>query len=194
MNLTRRSLVAVLAVGLFLGDRAAVAQRGVWEPFDGITRLVDWFDELNNKFDQLVAKEQRAQLSRSVDRLRTQLYELEADTQALLDSIPDQLPEGQKKSELRVVVNELKIRVAGLGQSVRDIGAELRLAEANQIERRLTFGLRSRRRYLTFVEARIEGRGKWDATEVRDRLNRGLNAVRDAQLAATKFSQQLARK
>jgi hypothetical protein len=47
----------------------------------------------------------------------------------------------------------------------------LRLADAYQIETRLTFGIRTRIAVLAFVQARIEGEEPWDATAVRTRLN-----------------------
>jgi hypothetical protein len=195
VNFTRRVLVAALAAGLPIGLRTALAQRFFeWEPFDGITKLVDWFSKLNRQFDQLVASEQRGQLTRSVDRLRKELYTLEADTQLLLDRIPDEPPDDARRMQLRVLVRNLMATVERLSQSVRDIGAELRLVEAGEIEDRLTRGLRTRMLALTFLEARIEGEAPWDAAEVRGRLKQGLAAVKDAQLAATTFSQQLARK
>jgi hypothetical protein len=171
----------------------AFAQRLGWDPFDGVTKLVEWFNKLNGQFDQFVASEQRGQLVRSIDGLRKNLYALEADTQVLLDRIPDKPPANRVKIQLRMFVSHLMNTVNALSRSVRDVGADLRLAEASQIEpsqieRRLTFGLRTREITLNFVEAQIEGQTPWDAAEVRDRLNEGLNAVRDAQLAATTFA------
>jgi hypothetical protein len=192
VTFARRVLLMVVAVGLLFGNFTALAQR-IWEPFQGITQLVRWFNELNDHFDQVVKHEQREQLGRSVDGVRKELYALEADTQVLLNRIPDKAPDGEKKFQLTAFVDRLLKTVGELGQAVRGIGADLRLAEADEIEARLTRGLYTREESLTFVQARIEGQVPWDAAAVRGRLKEGLAAVKDAQLAATKFSQRLAR-
>jgi hypothetical protein len=195
VNLTRRGLLAPLGAGLLIRDRMALAY-SEWNPFDGITNLVSWFEKLNKQFDQLVASEQVGQLSRSIDRLRKDLYQLEADTQWLMDRIPDEPPDSKKKIQLRKSVDILMKTVLRLTDSVRAIGAELRLREADEIEARLTAGLYSRGQVLTFLDARLQDQARWgwDAAELRGQLKRGLAAVKDAQLAATTFSQQLTRK
>lgn len=202
MSPARRLLTGFIAIGLLFVHLNSFAQRipdeWDWDPFDGVTKVVDWFMELNSKFDRLVANEQRAQLIRSVDRLRKNLYTLEADTQLLLDSIPDERPVGARREQLMVFVDDLMETVERLSSSVRDIGADLRLNEAIEIEARLTYGLRSRKMVLTYLENCI-GRSDsltdtsphWDAVRIRGRIRQGLAAVKDAQLAATKFRQKL---
>jgi hypothetical protein len=165
----------------------------VWEPpFDGMINLANWFSKLNRQFYQLAASEQR-QLIKSMDRLRKDLYTLEADTQLLLDRIPDERPDDATEEYLGKVVHNLQDTVNRLRQSVRAIGAELRLVEAAKIEERLSGGLRTRGMALNFLEAQIESNEPWDAAGIRSWLKKGLAAVKDAQLAATTFCQQLAR-
>jgi hypothetical protein len=113
MNFTRRGFVAAIAVGLALENRTSVAAER--ELFDGITKLVERFSRLNNQFYQIVAMDQREQLARSIDRLRVQLYVLEADTQILLDGIPNEPPRGETELQLTAFANQTCARSAGRG-------------------------------------------------------------------------------
>lgn len=192
MKSIRGALVASLFAAVTLGASVAAAGQP-WEPFDGVTKLVDWFAKLNAQFDHLVTVEKRAQLRRSVDRLRKDLYALEANTQLLQDQVPDERPSAEQKAHLTGLVDELMASVRRLGEAARLVGADLRLNEGEEVERALTFGLRTRAKTLTYLQQTLSKADTqpWNAQEVRERIGQGLQTVREAQLAVTKFRQKL---
>jgi hypothetical protein len=193
-NMLYLFLVLALAVTT-LAPTNALAQ-SPWEPFDGVSKLVEWFANLNAKFDKIVIAEKQGQLLRSVDRLRKELYSLEADTQILLDNIPDKAPNAEQNEQLKGLSDVLMITVERLGHSAREIGADLRLNEGIDVEHALTYGLGTRRKALTYLQQALNEAAArpwaWNAQEVRARLDKGLQAIRTAQVAVTMFRQKLA--
>jgi hypothetical protein len=186
-------------VGMMLVALAALTQtqpslaQASWEPLDGVSQMVSWFAKLNEQIDKVVETEKRGQLVRAVDRLRKELYALEANTVILRDSVPEGLPSAEERQYLQQLADELLQVVVRLSKSVRDVGAELRLNDAEQIESALTYGLRTRAQVLTeFQQALAQSeQGKWNPSVVRRRLDAGIQAVKAAQLAATKFRRDL---
>jgi hypothetical protein len=186
-------------VGMMLVAVAALTQmqpslaQASWEPLDGVSQMVSWFAKLNEQIDKVVETEKRGQLVRAVDRLRKELYALEANTVILRDSVPEGLPSAEERQYLQQLADELLQVVVRLSKSVRDVGAELRLNDAEQIESALTYGLRTRAQVLTeFQQALAQSeQGKWHPSVVRRRLDVGIQAVKAAQLAATKFRRDL---
>ena len=167
--------------------------QSTWEPFDGVTKLVAWFTKLNEQFDQVVTTEKRAQLIRKVDRMRKDLYLLEADTRIIQDSIPTKPPTAEQRAQLEQLTSELMRSVEQLSRSAREVGADLRLNDAGEVEHALTYGLRTRALVLSYLQTAIaESAVTWNASEVRERLAQGLKAVQDAQLAVTAFRKKLA--
>ena len=83
--------------------------------------------------------------------------------------------------------------VQRLSFAVREFGADLRVNDANDVEIALTIGLRVREGSLTYLRKSLEEskQGKWDADAVRQKIERGLSAVKEAQLSVTSFSQRL---
>jgi hypothetical protein len=189
MKCIRQAIVALLFAATTLAPASALAQE-TWEPFDGVLKLVEWFDKLNAQFEKIVTVEKEAQLLRSVDRLRKDLYALEADTQILQDNIPDKSPNAEQKGQLQKLLDELMASVTRLGSTAREVGADLRLNEGSDVEIALTHGLVTRRVVLTNLEQTIN-QGPWNAQEVRARLDQGLQAVRAAQVAVTAFRHKL---
>jgi hypothetical protein len=186
-------------VGMMLVALATLTQtqpslaQASWEPLDGVSQMVSWFAKLNEQIDKVVETEKRGQLVRAVDRLRKELYALEANTVVLRDSVPEGLPSAEERQYLQQLADELLQVVVRLSKSVRDVGAELRLNDAEQIESALTYGLRTRAQVLTeFQQALAQSeQGKWNPSVVRRRLDVGIQAVKAAQLAATKFRRDL---
>ncbi len=191
-------LTIVLAIAVTVSQPEAMADVHGWEPLDAITDIVAWFRNLNEEFDAVVEQEKRAQLQRAVDQLRKRLYELELDTQLLLDSIPTSRPTETQRDKIVHNIHKLLQTVNDLGSDLRQFGSELRLEDSMngyEIERRLTYGLKTRALVLTDTEERLyESENPeipWQSDAVRERLKTGLDAVRDAQLAATEFQNKL---
>lgn len=182
----------LVAVAAWTQSNPSMAQAG-WDPMTGVSQMVSWFAKLNEQIDKVVETETRGQLVRAVDRLRKELYALEANTVVLRDSVPEGLPNAEERQYLQQLADDLLQVVIRLSKSVRDVGAELRLNDAEQIESALTYGLRTRAQVLTaFQQALAQSeQGKWNPSEVRGRLDAGIQAVKAAQLAATKFRRDL---
>jgi hypothetical protein len=193
MRTVRRVIgMMLVAVAALTQSNPSMAQAG-WDPMTGVSQMVSWFSKLNEQIDKVVETEKRGQLVRAVDRLRKELYALEANTVVLRDSVPEGLPSAEERQYLQQLADDLLQVVIRLSKSVRDVGAELRLNDAEQIESALTSGLRTRAQVLTaFQQALAQSeQGKWNPSEVRGRLDAGIQAVKAAQLAATKFRRDL---
>lgn len=180
-----------LVIGLMIATNARSAQ--TWDPFDGVSKLVSWFVNLNEQFDKVIITEKRGQLLRTSDRLRKELYTLETDTRIILDNLPDSVPTTEQHDYLISLASDLLKTVQRMSLVVREFGADLRVNDANDVEIALTIGLRVRAITLTYLRNAIEESktGKWDAPDIRRKLERGLGAVREAQLSVTSFSQKL---
>lgn len=188
-----RPLVIVLLIFVAsLLPKTAAAQSG-WDPLAGVEQLVAWFSRLNDQVDQVVITERRGQLIRAVDRLRKDLYALEADARVLQDNISDSVPSPDEREYLGRLAGELQQTVGRLTETARQVGADLRLNEAEEVEAALTSGLRTRSTALSYLQRALRDaqQGKWAATEIRSRLGQGIEAVRAAQLAVTSFRRKL---
>ena len=165
----------------------------LWDPLDGITKVVGWFEKLNGQFDKIIDGEKKGQLLRKSDRIRKELYALETDTQVVLDNITDEPPNLDRSEYLLTLSTELLRTVQRLSFAVREFGADLRVNDANDVEIALTIGLRVRGGSLTFLRKSIEDskQGNWNAPEIRKQVGRGLQAVKAAQVSVSAFSQRL---
>jgi hypothetical protein len=186
-----RGLLLACAMTIGCWYPAAAARAATWGPLDGVNELVVWFTRLNSQFDTLVVAERRGQLEHSVDHLRTALYGVELDSQKLLDSVPDERPEGTKKNEIEQLDRSLMTAVNELGASAREVGADLRLNDGVEIEARLTSGLHTRALALSGLQKMLDSAAPWDAKSIRGSLAEGLRAIHDAQLATTEFRVKL---
>jgi hypothetical protein len=175
---------------------AASAAAAEWEPLSGVDRLVSWFTSLNARFDQVVITEKKGQLERAIDRLRKDLYALEADTRTLRDGVPDGVPDEAQRARMEQATAALGRTLAALVKTSREVGADLRLNEADQVESEVTHGLRTRGITLSYMQAALEGArgGRWDADAVRAHLDTGIAAVGAAQKAVTQFQLKLTAK
>lgn len=168
-----------------------------WEPLDEIGGITAWFRKMSAEFDQYVATEKRAQLWRSVDKLRKALYQLEQDSVTLRDLIPDAAPGEKERAMVGEKTSMLLETVRKLSESLREIGADLRLSDPNEmwrVEERIFFGFRTRAAALSYVQRELERSrdgGPWEAAAIRERLNKGIVAIRDAQKAVVEFHGQL---
>jgi hypothetical protein len=168
-----------------------------WEPLDEIGGVATWFRKLSAEFDRYVEKEKRAQLWRGVDKLRKALYQLEQDSLALRDLIPEATPTEQERAALIQQTSSLMQTVRRLSESLREIGADLRLSDPDEmwrVEERIFYGFRTRAVTLSYIQREVqrsrEG-GPWDAPAMRERLDKGIAAIRDAQKAVVAFHSQL---
>jgi hypothetical protein len=188
--MTRTSLVALLLLELL---PSVVFAQSTNEIFGSVEAVTEWFSKLNAQFDAAVKAESRAQLQRSVDRLRKDLYTLEADARVLMENVPDQAPSAEQRDRLDQLAQELQATVRRLTQNARAVGADLRLNEAERVEAALTSGLRTRGIVLEeFRRALLPpATAAWNGAAIRSRLSDGVEAVRQAQLAVTDFSRKL---
>jgi hypothetical protein len=192
MRLTRTAIGMLLLAGALTHAKLSLAQ-AAWDPMAGVSQMISWFSKLNEQVDKVVEAEKRGQLIRAVDKLRKDLYALEASAVILRDSVPESPPTAEEHQYLQQLSTELLQVVRKLSESVRDVGAELRLNDAERIEFSLTYGLRTRAQVLTEFQYALaqSAQGKWNASEVRGRLDIGIGAVKAAQLAATKFRRDM---
>ena len=192
--------LAFTAVLLVFAGHSSVFAAADWDPLEGVNRLASWFRTLTANFDRVVETEKRGQLIRAVDKLRKELYLLEVDTRFLLESISDRQPTPPEHDRLEESARDLLNTVRRLTSRLREVGADLRLADRSEeraVEERLAYGLRTRFLVVTFVEERLQavksGSERWAPDALRAHLRRGLEAVRNAQLAATEFQAKLVR-
>ncbi|PMS17511.1 hypothetical protein [Paraburkholderia rhynchosiae] len=153
---------------------------------------MNWFNNLNSQFDALTISAQRGQLERAVDQLRKGLYALEADSQNLLDRIPDERPTGVERDSLLALDRKLMNEVNQLRRDQRAVGADIRLNDGTDADESVTGGLAKRGAVLSSVEHQLGSTTVWDANATRASLKQGILAVRNAQQAATEFRKKLA--
>lgn len=184
------NIFAVLLIALL--PRLAIAQSPN-EILGSIDAVTAWFSRLNAQFDTAIQKEARAQLQRSVDGLRKNLYALETDARILIENIPDQAPSAEQRLRLSQLAQELQTTVQHLAKSAKAVGADLRLNEAERVEAALTSGLQTRATILKeFRQVLLPpNTANWNGPEIRVRLSEGVEAIKKAQLAVTDFSRKL---
>ena len=200
--MTRKHRAVLLGILLFVSTFTS-AQAKSWEPLDAIGGIAGWFRKLTRDFDEVVTVEKRSQLLRSVDRLRKGLYTLEIDTRFLLDAIPDQKPTMAQHEQLDQYVRDLLATIGKLSMNLKEVGADLRLTskaeqlDLDQIDEKLASGLRTRMMTLSYVQEQLAAArssdASWNPEPIRERLRKGLQAVKDAQLAITEFQSKLAK-
>lgn len=185
------TFVALVAFSL----HASTAQ-AQWDPMSGVNELLSWFTKLNDQVDKVVISEKRQQLIRSIDRLRKDLYSLEADTRILRDVVPTSAPSDVEIARMEQLTTDLKQSLNRLVETSRTVGADLRLNEADEVESLVMRGLRSRVVVLSYMEFALRNAraGVWDADAVRNYLDKGIADVGAAQKAVSAFQRQLASK
>lgn len=106
--------------------------------------------------------EKKAQLLRSVDRVRKTLYVLEVDARMLRERILDNPPPREIRDSLDGLAEDLQDTVGELGRDVRRVGADLRLSEAENLDQIIFTGLRTRGEALTYFRAALRNRDAWE--------------------------------
>jgi hypothetical protein len=184
------NIFAVLFIAFL--PRFAIAQSSN-EILGSIDAVTAWFSKLNTQFDAAIKKEVKAQLQRSVDGLRKNLYALEIDASILIENVPDQAPNAEQRFRLDQLAQELQTTVQHLTKSARAVGADLRLNEAERVEAALTSGLQTRATILQEFRLSLlpPNTANWNGPEIRARLSDGVAAIKKAQLAVTEFSRRL---
>jgi len=198
----RRPVLGLLLLGGFARPARSQARppidRSTWEPLDEIGGIATWFRKMSAEFDRYVTREKRAQLGRSVDRLRKSLYQLEQDSIQLRESIPDDSPTADQRGTIDRQLGVLMQTVRTLSEALREIGADLRLADPDEmwrVEERIFYGFRTRAVTLSYVQRELmknAAGAPWPAEAIRARLTKGIEAIRDAQRAVIEFHGQLA--
>lgn len=187
-------VIALLFATTILAPANALAQKDeneyLRDPFKGILEIVDWFTKLNDDFDQIVIVEKKGQLERAIDRLRKSLYAYEIDIGVFRDKIPDEKPEGDVKDKLwdRQIKSMSTLRI--LVSAVNDIGADIRLNDGKEVMQMLSGGFTEKGITLDYIQNALKN-GPWNAEEIRGRLDKGIKAIRDAQIAVTEFEEKL---
>ena len=194
MNDSKR-FVAILAIVVAAYFPAKSHAQSTTEVFGAVSAVVTLFAKLNAQFDDVVRYEGRGQLRRSVDRLRKDLYALEADARILAENTPDQAPHDERRARLDQLAQELQETVRSLTQTTRELGAELTLNEADQVEEALVTSLRGRAIKLNDLRQALvpEPGAVWNGAKMRDRMLNGVRAIKSAQLEVTRFSAKLGR-
>lgn len=199
-NVARRLFAVALATAALPtpGQRPPpLPTADTWEPLDEIGGIATWFRRMSAEFDRYVDKERREQLWRGVDKLRKALYQLEQDSTALRDQIPDARPTAQEREVLWTRTAQLMQTVRRLSESLRDIGPDLRLSDPDEmwrVEERIFYGFRTRAITLSYIQRelrRSDGGGPWEPASMRERLDKGIAAIRDAQKAVVEFHGKL---
>jgi len=119
----------------------------------------------------------------------------------LLDTVPDQKPTKEEHEQLGLYVRELLDTVSKLSINLREVGADLRLTsraerlDLDQIDVNLSYGLRTRALTLSYVQEQLaaaqSGVALWNPEPIRERLRKGLDVIKTAQLAITEFQSKL---
>ena len=192
MTRLKRIVVGLFFAAVTIAPSSALAQEA-WNPFDGVLKLVQWFEKLNDEFDKIVTTEKKAQLLRSIDSLRRNLYTLEADSRTLKDEIPDKRPDQAQEHQLKSNINGLRRSINNLATAVLNVSTDLQLeAEGYEVIDKLEYGLHTRAMALSKLEQAMESEGEaWGAQDLRTQLEHGIKAIRDAEVAVTTFRNKL---
>ena len=195
--MNRRSLLkfGAGAVALLWASRVAATPTDGWDPLEASSQIVTWFSSLNQRFDTLVRQETRAQLLRSVGRLRQCLHLIEVRSTLLRELIPPAAPDPRTRRDLSERTISLQALVRELGRYIEQFGSDIQLQdEANRVGASLFAGLRTRSRTLYFVDTELSRAGTrpWPATELRAQLTVGITAIHNALGAVIAFERRLA--
>lgn len=166
-----------------------MASRGISETVDFITKLPSIFWSWVDEFDRVAEKEKRKQLVRKVDKLRKDLYRLELDKRFLLESIPDKNPD---VALIRQNIQDLEGTLEDLRRALRDIGADMRAGQGQEVEELLRNSLSTRTKGLREIDAAVHN-PNYDAERIREALLRGIAAVNAAQIAVTAFYNRISK-
>lgn len=187
-----RRLIPLLALAAIIALPAPTyAQEN--NPFQVASSLVDWFNELNTKWNKVVTREERAQFLRSLDRLHAGLVRLDRGTQSLLFDIRDRRPTSGQRRLLNERVEKLLQTVALVDQRTGVVEAQVALTDPS-LPRRITETVSFRGATLRFLEEELDPRAPtWPATEIRARLTKALRLVRQSDDGVRAFRSKIAR-
>lgn len=184
----------VAAALVFLGSQPASSDARTWNPYRGVDELLIWFDNLNSRFDKIVDVEQRAQLIRSIDRIRKDLYIIEADTHIIIEMVGQNDPEGDDRKYMIELSEKLLTSILSLRNSVKQVGADIRLQdETYNVEQIIIIGLIQRKKTVTVLQSALsDGQiGNWNSSNIKKHLSLGLESISKAQLTVTNFRREL---
>jgi hypothetical protein len=162
------------------------------DPLAGVSKIVEWFSNLNATFDRLTLLAEQKQFESKVDDVREGLYRLETRSQKFIGDIPDDKPTGETKQKLQVEADDLLHQTDDLQRQLESIGANLRLRDGGRLEELGWSGLRTRGFALHAASAALTSDSEWNAPEIRRELTAGVIQLRIAQKDATQFSNKLA--
>ena len=77
MKHCRRAVATLLLTAIIIIAPSNSLETAQWNPFEAVSRIDDWFDKLNKKFDEIVRTEPNKQLIGSIDDLLTVLNAIE---------------------------------------------------------------------------------------------------------------------
>ena len=161
-----------------------------WNPFEPVSRVVEWFDKLNKKFDEIVRTEPNKRLIGSIDDLLAVLNAIETCTQTVEANLPEQPPNEKQKEFLEVHIQKLKRDVVdAVNYCVHDIAPNLQLDDADSPDH-LIPNLSDKTIAVTFLDDMLN-QGPWDSKRTTELLDKGLKSVRDVRNKVAEFRTKL---
>jgi hypothetical protein len=162
-----------------------------------LSSLIEWFKKFTVTFDGIAAEEERAQFLRVVDKLRTSIYELEADSRLFVAAIPKELPSAQRRKELHNKIEGLEAMLEQVRRNVRECGQGIREREGTyDLEGEIYKGAEARGQALSYTDELLRKVDiqpqSWNADEIVGRLNYAIELLNNAHIAVTRFRERVA--
>ena len=185
-----RGLIATLLLTATIIAPSNSLETEQWNPFEAVSRIVEWFDNLNKKFDEIVRTEPNKQLIGSIDDLLAVLNAIETGTQTIQANLPEEPPNEKQKEFLEVHIQQLKRDlVDAVNYCVHDIGPELQLDDADSADH-LIPNLNDKTIAVTFLDDMLN-HGPWDSKRTTELLDKGLKSIRDVRNKVAEFRTKL---
>jgi len=127
----RRAVATLLLTAIIIAPSNSL-ETAQWNPFEALSRIDDWFDKLNKKFDEIVRTEPNKRLIGSIDDLLAVLNAIETGTQIIEANLPEEPPNEKQKEFLEVHIQKLKRDVIdAVNYCIHDIAPNLQLDDAD---------------------------------------------------------------
>lgn len=185
-------------VGIALATVLAAAPAPVCaqvDPFQTVSSIVTWFERLNANWDRVVTEQERRQLIRSTDEIRSLLYRIRGNSELLLGSVPDSAPDEIERRQLTSQIDSLQRSVETLqrtgGGLITQLGARDE-ETVNMFTSAVVARSDALRNADTVLRRSINNPRAWRPDDIRRRLHNGLVALARAQTAVTRFRNRLA--
>jgi hypothetical protein len=189
MKHSRGAIATLLLTAIIMAPSNSL-ETALWNPFEAISRIDEWFDKLNKKFDEIVRTEPNKQLIGSIDDLLAVLNAVETGTQTIEANLPEEPPNEKQKEFLEEHIQKLKRSLLdAVNYCVRDIGPDLQLDNADSADH-LMPNLNDKTIAVTFLDDMLD-HGPWDSKKTTELLDKGLKSIRDVRNRVTEFRTKL---